>query len=51
MGADRVITVQKVEYDTVEDTVFDLPQEIRNLVSDSPTTKPEKDEKPEKDDG
>ncbi len=44
MGADRVITVQKVEYDTVEDTVFDLPQEIRNLVTDSTTTKPEKDD-------
>ncbi len=44
MGMDRVITVQEVEYDTVEDTVFELPQEIRNLVSDSPTTKPEKDD-------
>ncbi len=51
MGMDRVITVKEVEYDTVEDAVFDLPQEIRNLVSDSPTTKPEKNEKPEKDDG
>ncbi len=48
MGMDRVITVKEVEYDTVADTVFDLPQEIRNLVPDSPTTKPEK---PEKDDG
>ena len=44
MGMDRVITVKDVEYDTVEDTVFEIPQEIRNLVSDSPTTKPEKDD-------
>ncbi len=44
MGMDRVITVQEVEYDKVEDTVFELPQEIRNLVSDSPTTKPESDD-------
>lgn len=51
MGMDRVITVKEVEYDSVDDTVFDLPQEIRNLVPDSPTTKPEKKEKPEKDDG
>ncbi len=47
MGMDQVITIQEVEYDTVEDTVFDLPQEIQNLVSESPTTKPEE---PDKDD-
>ena len=51
MGMDRVITIQEVEYDTVDDKVFELPQEIRNLVSDSPTTKPKKPEKDEKDDG
>ncbi len=45
MEVDRVITVQEVEYNNVDDAVFELPQEIRNLVSDSPTTKPEKDEK------
>ena len=41
MDFERVMTYESVEFNTVDETVYQLPEEVQSLVQPKPSTQPD----------
>lgn len=41
MDFERVMTYESVEFNTVDETVYELPEEVKALVKPKPSTQPD----------
>ncbi len=41
MDFERVMTYESVEFNTVDETVYELPEEVKALVKPKPSTPPD----------